>query len=137
MAIYLLDTSVIIDAINQKRGRWQLLGSLVEAGDTLACSVVTLTEIYAGIRPKELVFTERFLDGLRHYELDSQLTRYAGLLKNEWAKKGRTTGRCRSNHRGHRAGSQPGVDDGQSQGFSNGTTRPLPAAVTASQRRYT
>lgn len=90
MAIYLLDTSVIIDALNQKRGRWQLLASLVEAGDTLACSVVTLTEIYAGIRPKEFAITESFLDGLEHYDLDSDLARDAGLLKNEWAKKGRT-----------------------------------------------
>ena len=51
MAIYLVDTSVIIDALNQKRGRWQLLGSLVKAGDTLAVSVVTVMEIYAGMRP--------------------------------------------------------------------------------------
>jgi tRNA(fMet)-specific endonuclease VapC len=92
MAIYLLDTSVIIDVLNQKRGRWQLLRSLVEAGDTLACSVVTLTEIYAGVRPKEVVFTERFLEGLEHYDLDSHLARLAGLLKNEWSKKGRTLG---------------------------------------------
>jgi tRNA(fMet)-specific endonuclease VapC len=92
MAIYLLDTSVIIDVLNQKRGRWQLLGSLVEAGDTLACSVVTLTEIYAGVRPKEVVFTGRFLEGLEHYDLDSHLARLAGLLKNEWSKKGRTLG---------------------------------------------
>ena len=92
MAIYLLDTSVIIDALNRKRGRWELLASLVEAGDTLACSVITLTEIYAGIRPKELVLTERFLDGLEHYEIDSPLARSAGLLKNEWASKGRTIG---------------------------------------------
>jgi tRNA(fMet)-specific endonuclease VapC len=92
MAIYLLDTSVIIDALNQKRGRWQLLASLVEAGDTLACSVVTLTEIYAGVRPRELDLTERFLERLERYELDSRLARYAGLLKNEWAKKGRTLG---------------------------------------------
>jgi predicted nucleic acid-binding protein len=92
MAIYLLDTSVIIDVLNQKRGRWQLLGSLVEAGDTLACSVVTLTEIYAGVRPEEVVFTERFLEGLEHYDLDSHLARLAGLLKNEWSKKGRTLG---------------------------------------------
>lgn len=92
MAIYLLDTSVIIDALNRKRGRWELLASLIEAGDTLACSVVTLTEIYAGIRPKEFLLTERFLDGLEHYEVDSRLARYAGLLKNEWASKGRTLG---------------------------------------------
>jgi tRNA(fMet)-specific endonuclease VapC len=90
MAIYLLDTSVIIDALNQKRGRWELLASLVEAGDTLACSVVTVTEIYAGIRPKEFAMTESFLNGLEYYDVDSHLARDAGLLKNAWAKKGRT-----------------------------------------------
>jgi predicted nucleic acid-binding protein len=92
MAIYLLDTSVIIDALNQKHGRWQLLASLVGAGDTLACSVVTLTEIYAGVRPNELSLTEQFLDGLEHYQLDARLARDAGLLKNEWGKPGRTLG---------------------------------------------
>jgi tRNA(fMet)-specific endonuclease VapC len=92
MAIYLLDTSVIIDALNRKQGRWELLASLVEAGDTLACSVVTLTEIFAGARPKEIPLTERFLASLEHYELDSQLARSAGLLKNEWSKKGQTLG---------------------------------------------
>jgi hypothetical protein len=34
MAIYLLDTSVIIDALNRKRDRWQLLKALVESGET-------------------------------------------------------------------------------------------------------
>lgn len=92
MAIYLLDTSVIIDVLNQKRGRWQLLASLVESGDTLACSVLTVTEVYAGIRPKEMALTERFLEGLEQYELDSNLARFAGLLKNEWTRKGRTLG---------------------------------------------
>jgi predicted nucleic acid-binding protein len=54
----------------------------VEAGDTLACSVVTLTKIYAGVRPKGLAFTERFLEGLEHYDFDSHLA------KNEWSQKG-------------------------------------------------
>jgi hypothetical protein len=90
MAIYLLDTSVIIDALNRKRNRWQLLASLVEAGETLACSAVTVAEIYAGLRPRESAATEIFLEGLEHYSLDRELARYAGLLKNEWARKGRT-----------------------------------------------
>jgi hypothetical protein len=34
MPIYLLDTSVVIDAINRKLGRWQLLEELVESGDS-------------------------------------------------------------------------------------------------------
>jgi predicted nucleic acid-binding protein len=92
MAIYLLETSVIIDALNRKQGRWELLASLVEAGDILACSVVTLSEIFAGVRPQEIPLTERFLNALEHYDLDSQLARAAGLLKNEWARKGRTIG---------------------------------------------
>jgi tRNA(fMet)-specific endonuclease VapC len=92
MAIYLLDTSVIIDALNRKQGRWEMLASMVAAGDTLACSVVTLSEIFAGARPKEMPFTERFLNALEHYPLDSQLARAAGLLKNEWGKQGRTIG---------------------------------------------
>jgi tRNA(fMet)-specific endonuclease VapC len=92
MAIYLLDTSVIIDALNRKQGRWEMLASMVAAGDTLACSVVTLTEIFAGARPKEMPFTERFLNALEHYPLDSQLARAAGVLKNEWGKRGRTMG---------------------------------------------
>jgi tRNA(fMet)-specific endonuclease VapC len=90
MAIYLLDTSVVIDALNQKRGRWQLLKGLVESGETLACSVMTVTEIYAGLRPRESAMTESFLDGLDHYAVDRELGRYAGLLKNEWAKIGQT-----------------------------------------------
>ena len=68
MAIYLLDTSVIIDALNRKQGRWELLASLVEAGDILACSVVTLSEIFAGVRPQEISLTERFLNALEHYD---------------------------------------------------------------------
>jgi len=92
MAIYLLDTSVIIDALNRKHGRWELLSALAEAGEMLACSVVTLTEIYAGVRPREVALTEHFLDALEHYEVDARLARYAGWLKNDWAKRGRTLG---------------------------------------------
>lgn len=90
MAIYLLDTSVVIDALNRKRGRWQLLKALVESGETLACSAMTVMEIYAGLRPRESEATQAFLDGLEHYMVDRELGRYAGLLKNEWAKQGRT-----------------------------------------------
>lgn len=90
MAIYLLDTSVVIDAINRKRGRWQLLKGLLEAGETLGCSAMTVMEIYAGMRPHESTLTQAFLDGMEHYPVDRDLARYAGLLKNEWERQGRT-----------------------------------------------
>jgi len=37
MAIFLLDTSVIVDAINGKRGRGQFLDGLLEQRKLLAC----------------------------------------------------------------------------------------------------
>jgi len=90
MAVYLLDSSIIIDALNRKRDRWQLLGSLVAAGDALACSAVSVAEIYAGMRPHESFKTQTFLEQIEHYAIDFELARYAGILKNEWARKGRT-----------------------------------------------
>ena len=90
MPIYLLDTSVVIDAINRKRDRWELLRSLVEGGDALACSAITVTELYAGMRPHESAATQSFLEGMERYEVDFELARYAGLLKNEWARRGQT-----------------------------------------------
>ena len=53
MATYLLDTSVIIDALNDKRGRREFLLGLVRQGHLLACCPVNVTEVYAGMRPKE------------------------------------------------------------------------------------
>ena len=90
MAVYLTDTSVMIDAINRKRDRWELLRTLVEGGNTLACSAITVTEIFAGMWPHESAATQSFLEGLDLYEVDWELARYAGLLKNEWARKGQT-----------------------------------------------
>src|SRR5579864_2525022 len=90
MAVCLLDTPVVIDALNRKRGPWELLRTVLEAGDSLACSAVTAAEIYAGMRSHEAQATERFLDGLEHYDIDWELARYAGLLKNEWATRGVT-----------------------------------------------
>ena len=59
MTIY-MDSSVM-DALNQKHGRWQMLRRLVESGETLACSVMTVTEIYAGLRPHEVSADRVFL----------------------------------------------------------------------------
>jgi predicted nucleic acid-binding protein len=117
MAIFLLDTSVVIDAISRKRGRWQLLKALVESGETPACSAITIMEIYTGLRPHESVTTQAFLDGLEHYRVDRNLGRYAGLLKNEWASKAeRFPHRCR--HCGDGASAQTRSDNRQPQGIS-------------------
>ena len=90
MATYLLDTSVIIDAINGKRNREQLLIELLEQGHLLACCPINVTEAYAGMRPPEEARTQEFLESLRYYPISWPVARLAGLLKRDYKKKGVT-----------------------------------------------
>jgi predicted nucleic acid-binding protein len=90
VATYLLDTSVIIDALNNKRGRRDLLLDLVKQGNLLACCPVNVTEVYAGLRPKEEMATEEFLRSLEYYHVTWPVARLAGLLKRDYGRKGTT-----------------------------------------------
>jgi predicted nucleic acid-binding protein len=87
---YLLDTSVIIDALNNKRGRRDLLLSSAKQGHLLACCPINVTEIYAGMRPKEEEATEEFLHSLEYYHITWPVARLAGLLKRDYARNGTT-----------------------------------------------
>ena len=90
MAVFLLDTNVVIDAINGKRGRDQLMDDLLEQRNILACCSIIVTEVYAGMRPHEAKLTEEVLLSLRFYEVTWEVARRAGELKYVWAKKGHT-----------------------------------------------
>ena len=88
MATYLLDTSVIIDALNNKRGRRHLLLTLVIEGNLLACCPINVSEVYAGLCPKEEAVTEELLRSLEYYHLTWTVARMAGLLKRDYGRKG-------------------------------------------------
>jgi predicted nucleic acid-binding protein len=90
MATYLLDTSVIIDAINNKKGRRQLLRDLISQGNILACSPINVAEVYAGLRPPEESNTKSFLQTLDLYQVTFPIAELAGLLKRDYGKKGKT-----------------------------------------------
>jgi predicted nucleic acid-binding protein len=90
MTTYLLDTSVIIDVLNGKRDREALLKGLLSQGDLLACCAVNVSEIYAGMRPKEEAKTEALLQSLDYYEINWEAAKRAGLLKRDYSKKGQT-----------------------------------------------
>jgi predicted nucleic acid-binding protein len=90
MAIFLLDTTVIVDAINGRRGRDQFLDDLLAQRNLLACCSINVTEVYAGMRPHEASVTEALLRSLKFYEVTWDIARRAGELKNQWAKKGQT-----------------------------------------------
>ncbi len=90
MATFLLDTSVIIDTINNKKSRRQLLRGLLDQGHLLACCPINVAEIYAGLRSKEEESTQSFLASLDYYLVTFTMARLAGRLKRDFAKKGVT-----------------------------------------------
>lgn len=90
MATYLVDTNIIIDVLNEKRGRPALLQNLLSEGHLLACCPVNVTEVYAGLRPKEELPTETLLQSLQYFPITFPIARLAGLLKRDYSKKGKT-----------------------------------------------
>jgi predicted nucleic acid-binding protein len=89
MATYLLDTNIIIDAINNKRNRNGALVALAEQGHTLACSPVNVAEVYAGARPKEEHKTADLLRSLQFYPITFPVSELAGRLKRQYSQKGK------------------------------------------------
>ena len=87
MATFLLDTSVIIDTLNNRRGRPAFLLDRVKAGHVLACCPINITEVYAGMRPKEEAATEELFASLQHFPIAPPAARLAGELKRGFAKK--------------------------------------------------
>jgi predicted nucleic acid-binding protein len=86
----LLDTSVLIDAINERRGRRALVRDLAFRGDTLACCAVNVTEVYANVFPEEEEITSQVLEGVECIEIGRELAEKAGRLKFEWGRRGQT-----------------------------------------------
>src|SRR5580704_12641030 len=89
-ATCLLDSTVIIDAINDRNGRSQLLETLLVEGTLLACCPINVTEVYMGMRANEAEKTEEFLASLEFYPVTWEIAKYAGTLYREWRQKGLT-----------------------------------------------
>src|SRR5450432_348593 len=90
MAIYLLDTNIIIDAINDRKNRNLGLLGLAGQGHTLACCPINVAEVYAGLRPKEEPRTAASLRSLLLYPITFPIAELAGRLKRDCSRKGKT-----------------------------------------------
>jgi predicted nucleic acid-binding protein len=94
MATVLPDTSVIIDAINNKKRRRQLHGELVNQGNSLACCPINVTDFYAGLRLHEEASTKTFLTSLDLFPMTRLIAHLVGLLKFDYSKNGQTRNLC-------------------------------------------
>ena len=88
--IYLLDSSILIDALNERNGRPQFLAQLSQQDILLACCAVNVTELYMGLRPGEEAKTEKFLRSLEFYPVTWEVSQLAGNLFRQWRQKGQT-----------------------------------------------
>lgn len=86
--IYLPDTNILINALNNKRGHRHLLNRLVLEGNQLSCCSVTLAEVYSGVRPADVPKVDTFFSALEWYPNSRSIARLAGRLRFDYARKG-------------------------------------------------
>ncbi len=86
----LLDTSIIIDALRNRRGRRGLLRSLLEQGHELACCAVNVADVYSGMRPHEAEETSALVESLAYVQISREAARTAGEMRLELQQKGKT-----------------------------------------------
>jgi predicted nucleic acid-binding protein len=90
MTAFLLDTNVIVDVLRRRNGRHLMVERLLEQGQMLASCSITLTEVYAGMRPHEEKPTRAFMKSLLFLSITEEIAEHAGRLKAQYASRGRT-----------------------------------------------
>ena len=88
MADFLVDTSVLIDALNGKGGRAEALLDLLGQGHMLGSCAVIVAEVYAGMHPSEAEATDALLTRLHYYDTSREVARIGGRLKYDWRRRG-------------------------------------------------
>jgi predicted nucleic acid-binding protein len=92
MSTYLVDTNVLINALNGKQGHRELLRDQVAQGHRLGTCTVILAELFSGIKPADLSTIEAFASTLTWYPASPAIARRAGRLRYEYLRRGVTIG---------------------------------------------
>jgi predicted nucleic acid-binding protein len=74
MANLLLDTSFLMDVLNDRRGRADLMERMIIEQHTLACCAINVAEVYVGLRASQAQKTETLMTcGKRNLHLNSMV----------------------------------------------------------------
>ena len=82
MKTILIDTDIVINFLRGKEKARDFLLSVAE-DCTLCCSVITIAEIYAGMREQEKEKTDDLLDSLNIIEVNRTIAEKAGRYRSE------------------------------------------------------
>ena len=80
MSSILLDTDILINVLRGNEAARDFIGKTLEESE-LTCSVITIAEIWAGMRPHEEQATRRLVDSLRIVEVSREIAEKAGSFK--------------------------------------------------------
>jgi predicted nucleic acid-binding protein len=86
----LVDTNILVDALNGRRDRLDQISNLLTKGALLGCTSINVTEVYMGMRAREAVATQQFLRALKFYPITWEIAALAGKLYHEWRGRGKT-----------------------------------------------
>jgi len=81
---YLLDTDVIIEWLRHNERIVDWLDRSHAAGDFLACTPVSLAELYAGLRPREEFFVGEILRVLHCVDINARIGHKAGRYRHTY-----------------------------------------------------
>lgn len=80
----LIDTDIAIDHFHRHQAALDYFTRTLNTGETLAISVVTLTELVGGMRPEEQARTELLLDLFAVLDVNQAIGRKAGEYLNQF-----------------------------------------------------
>jgi tRNA(fMet)-specific endonuclease VapC len=90
VTVFLLDTNIIIDLLNDRYGRNDQVNALLTSDSSLACASINITEIYMGMKSQEAGRTKNFFASLDFYPVTPEIAEFAGRLFSQWRLKGQT-----------------------------------------------
>ena len=90
MPPFLLDTNIIVDLLRRRPDTGLLVENLLDQGQPLAACSITITEVYAGMRPHEEKVTREFMKSLVFLPVTSEIAENAGHLKAHYARRGKS-----------------------------------------------
>lgn len=90
MAIFLADTNILINVLNNRLGHKERLARLVKDGNRIACCTVVVAELFSGIKPADSAKVDEFIKLLTWYGSTPAVAKRAGGLRFEYARKGIT-----------------------------------------------
>ena len=90
MALYLLDSDVVINYIARVPLTVAMIDELYQRGDRLCTCDVVIAEVYSGMRPERERVTSGLLAGMEYLETSPGIATQAGRWRYDFSRQGRS-----------------------------------------------